>query len=150
MTMDKKTEEEMLKKAYEPARLAMKYHPFYEGKIEVTAKCPVKSFQDFATGTLPASPSHARTSRPTLRVYDHTQGQHGGGRFDATGSSVWGDRAAEAGLPVMEGKARSSSTWEATPSHMLEHEDPEETSRPSNTWPSFGGSTSRTGEPEVL
>ena len=31
--VDKKTEDELLKKAYEPARLAMKYHPFYEGKI---------------------------------------------------------------------------------------------------------------------
>ncbi len=29
----KKNEEELLKKAYEPARLAMKYHPFYEGRV---------------------------------------------------------------------------------------------------------------------
>jgi malate dehydrogenase (oxaloacetate-decarboxylating) len=48
MNDTKKTDEERLRKAYEPARLAMKYHPFYGGKIETTPKCPVRDFQDFA------------------------------------------------------------------------------------------------------
>ena len=39
--MGKESVEAMLKKAYEPARLAMIYHPFYEGKIEVVPKCAV-------------------------------------------------------------------------------------------------------------
>lgn len=51
MSVDKKDQEEMLKKAYEPAKLAMKYHPYYEGKIEITAKCPVHSFNDLQFGT---------------------------------------------------------------------------------------------------
>src|SRR2546425_5999605 len=38
----------LLKRAYAPARLAMKYHPFYQGKIEIVSKVPVDSYDDFA------------------------------------------------------------------------------------------------------
>ena len=38
----------LLKRAYAPARLAMKYHPYYHGKIEISSKVPVNSYEDFA------------------------------------------------------------------------------------------------------
>jgi malate dehydrogenase (oxaloacetate-decarboxylating) len=107
MTVDKKTEEELLKKAYEPARLAMKYHPFYEGKIEITAKCPVRNFQDFAIWYTPgvAEPCKDIKKNPE-KVYEHTsKGNMVAVVSDGTRVLGLGDIGPEAGLPVMEGKA---------------------------------------------
>jgi malate dehydrogenase (oxaloacetate-decarboxylating) len=107
MTMDKKAEEEMLKKAYEPARLAMKYHPFYEGKIEITAKCPVRNFQDFAIWYTPgvAEPCRDIKAHPE-KVWEHTaKGNMVAVVSDGTRVLGLGDIGPEAGLPVMEGKA---------------------------------------------
>ena len=44
----KLTKEELLAKANEPKMFAMKYHPFYRGKIGVEIKTPVRSYEDFA------------------------------------------------------------------------------------------------------
>ncbi len=43
-----KSTDESLRKAFLPAQLALKYHPFYRGKIEIVPKCPIRSFDDFA------------------------------------------------------------------------------------------------------
>ncbi len=43
-----KSIDESLSKAYLPGQLALKYHPFYGGKIEIVPKCPIPSFDDFA------------------------------------------------------------------------------------------------------
>jgi len=43
----KLTKEELLAKANEPKMFAMKYHPFYRGKIGVEIKTPVRSYEDF-------------------------------------------------------------------------------------------------------
>lgn len=107
MTIDKKSEEEMLKKAYEPARLAMKYHPFYAGKIEITAKCPVRNIQDFAIWYTPgvAEPCKDIKKNPE-RVYEHTsKGNMIAVVSDGTRVLGLGNIGPEAGLPVMEGKA---------------------------------------------
>ena len=40
--------DESLRKAYLPSQLALKYHPFYRGKIEIVPKCPIRSLDDFA------------------------------------------------------------------------------------------------------
>ncbi|NLT38322.1 MAG: NADP-dependent malic enzyme [Methanomassiliicoccus sp.] len=144
MTMDKKTEEEMLKKAYEPARLAMKYHPFYEGKIEVTAKCPVKSFQDFAIWYTPgvAEPCKDIKAHPE-KVYDHTaKGNMVAVVSDGTRVLGLGDIGPEAGLPVMEGKAllfKYLGGVDAVPI-CLDTKDPEEIIKTVKYLaPSFGG-----------
>lgn len=105
--VDKTSEEEMLKKAYEPARLAMVYHPFYEGKIEITAKCPVRNLNDFAIWYTPgvAEPCKDIQKNPD-RVYDHTsKGNMVAVISDGTRVLGLGDIGPEAGLPVMEGKA---------------------------------------------
>ncbi len=105
--VDKKTEDELLKKAYEPARLAMKYHPFYEGKIEITAKCPVRNFSDFAIWYTPgvAEPCKDIQKNPET-VYEHTsKGNMVAVISDGTRVLGLGDIGPEAGLPVMEGKS---------------------------------------------
>ena len=43
-----KNEQELIEKAKKPGHDAMKLHPFYRGKVEITPKCRVASFDDFA------------------------------------------------------------------------------------------------------
>ena len=99
--------EEMLKKAYEPARLAMAYHPFYEGKIEIVPKCAVRDFNDFAIWYTPgvAEPCKAINKNKELS-YVHTNRWNTVGVIsDGTRVLGLGDIGPEAGLPVMEGKS---------------------------------------------
>ena len=99
--------DEMLKKAYEPARLAMAYHPFYEGKIEVTPKCVVRDFNDFAIWYTPgvAEPCKAINKDRELS-YVHTNRWNTVGVIsDGTRVLGLGDIGPEAGMPVMEGKS---------------------------------------------
>src|SRR5438132_11115369 len=46
-------ETKLLKRAYEPATIAMKYHPLYHGKIEIAPKVPVNSYADSAAWYTP-------------------------------------------------------------------------------------------------
>ena len=41
-------EEKLLARARKPQQDAMRLHPFYRGKIQVTAKCAIRSLDDFA------------------------------------------------------------------------------------------------------
>ncbi|MEM4233339.1 MAG: malate dehydrogenase, partial [Thermoplasmata archaeon] len=70
---EKVSVDELLKKAYEPARLAMIYHPFYEGKIEVVPKCAIWDFNAFAIWYTPgvAEPCKAISKDKDLS-YVHT------------------------------------------------------------------------------
>lgn len=98
---------ERLRRANLPRELSAKLHPFYEGKVEVTPRVPIRSFEDFAIWYTPG------VAEPCLQI-------------KADGSKVWqltnkwnnvaivtdgtrvlglGDIGPEAGLPVMEGKA---------------------------------------------
>ena len=99
--------DQLLKKAYEPARLAMAYHPFYEGKIEVTPKCVVRDFNDFAIWYTPgvAEPCKAINKDKELS-YIHTNRWNTVGVIsDGTRVLGLGDIGPEAGMPVMEGKS---------------------------------------------
>ncbi len=103
----KVTVEELLKKAYEPARLAMIYHPFYEGKIEIVPKCAVRDFNDFAIWYTPgvAEPCKAINKDKELS-YIHTNRWNTVGVIsDGTRVLGLGDIGPEAGMPVMEGKS---------------------------------------------
>ncbi len=108
MTEERKyTTEELLEKAYEPQRLAEIYHPFYQGKVEVTPKCAVRDFDDFSIWYTPgvAQPCKIIKENP-LEVFNHTNRWNTIAVVsDGTRVLGLGNIGPEAGLPVMEGKA---------------------------------------------
>ncbi len=99
--------EQMLKKAYEPARLAMIYHPFYAGKIEITPKCAVRDFSDFAIWYTPGVAEPCKAINKDVELsYIHTNRWNTVGVIsDGTRVLGLGDIGPEAGMPVMEGKS---------------------------------------------
>ncbi|HUK50732.1 MAG TPA: NADP-dependent malic enzyme [Terriglobales bacterium] len=99
--------EESLRKAYLPGQLALKYHPFYRGKIEIVPKCPIRSFDDFAIWYTPGVAEACEEIRASPeRVFENTN-KWNTIAVVTDGSRVLGlgDIGPEAGLPVMEGKA---------------------------------------------
>lgn len=101
------TVEELLAKAKQPAKDAMKLHPFYKGKIQVTSKCCIRSLDDFAIWYTPgvAAPCRDIAANP-MTVYDHTnKGNTIAVVSDGTRVLGLGNIGPEAGMPVMEGKA---------------------------------------------
>jgi len=105
--LEKVSVDHLLKKAYEPARLAMIYHPFYEGKIEVVPKCAIWDFSAFAVWYTPgvAEPCKAINKDKELS-YMHTNRWNTVGVIsDGTRVLGLGDIGPEAGMPVMEGKS---------------------------------------------
>jgi malate dehydrogenase (oxaloacetate-decarboxylating) len=99
--------EELVAKANEPKKIAMQYHPYYRGKIQIAPKVPVRTFQDFAVWYTPgvAEPCKDIYNNKDA-VFEHTNKSN----FIAIisdGSRVLGlgNIGPEAGLPVMEGKA---------------------------------------------
>jgi len=104
----KLTKEELLAKANEPKMFAMKYHPFYRGKIGVEIKSLVRSHEDFAIWYTPG------VAEPCLdiqknknKVYEHTnKGNFVAIISDGTRVLGLGDIGPEAALPVMEGKGK--------------------------------------------
>jgi len=105
--MKKVTVEELLAKAEQPSKDAMRLHPFYRGKIEVIPKCRIRSFDDFAIWYTPGVAAPCKAIQADLeKAYEMTNKWN----FVAVisdGSRVLGlgDIGPEAGLPVMEGKA---------------------------------------------
>ncbi len=106
--MSKKlTKEELLEKAKKPAKLALAYHPFYEGKLQVASKCAIRDPGDFAIWYTPgvAAPCREIKEKPEL-VFRHTNKWNNVAVVsDGTRVLGLGDIGPEAGLPVMEGKA---------------------------------------------
>ena len=103
----KVTKEELLAKAKKPAEDAMRLHPFYRGKVEVTSKCAIRDFNDFAIWYTPgvAEPCKDINKNPE-KVFEHTnKGNMVAVISDGTRVLGLGDIGPEAAMPVMEGKA---------------------------------------------
>lgn len=99
--------DKLLAKAKKPSADAMKFHPFYRGKVETTLKCAVRDIDDFAIWYTPgvAAPCRAIEADPEL-VYEHTNKWNTVAVIsDGTRVLGLGDIGPKAGLPVMEGKA---------------------------------------------
>lgn len=98
---------ELLARAQKPAEEALRLHPYYRGKLEVTPKCAIESCDDFAVWYSPgvAAPCRDIAAHPE-RVFVHTNKAN----FiavvsDGTRVLGLGDIGPHAALPVMEGKA---------------------------------------------
>ncbi len=107
MCAEKLSKEQLLAKAKKPAEDAMKMHPFYKGKIEVTPKACIRSIDDFAIWYTPgvAAPCMDIHKNPET-VYEHTnKGNFVAVVSDGTRVLGLGDIGPEAAMPVMEGKA---------------------------------------------
>jgi len=102
-----KSTEESLRKAFLPAQLALKYHPFYRGKIEIVPKCPIRSFDDFAIWYTPGVAEACETIRTRPEAVFENTNKWNTVAIVTDGTRVLGlgDIGPEAGLPVMEGKA---------------------------------------------
>ena len=95
-----------LKKANLPKELSAKYHPFYQGKIEVVPRVPVRKLDDFGIWYTPgvAQPCLEIKADP-LKVWSLTNKWNNVAVVtDGTRVLGLGDIGPEAGLPVMEGK----------------------------------------------
>ena len=127
-----------------PAEDAMRWHPYFKGKVQVMPKCEIREFSDFAVWYTPgvAAPCRAIHADPEL-VYEHTN-RANTVAIVSDGSRVLGlgDIGPEAGLPVMEGKSllfKFLGGVDAIPL-CLNTRDPEELIRTVEVLePSFGG-----------
>ncbi|MDD5655992.1 MAG: NADP-dependent malic enzyme [Elusimicrobia bacterium] len=102
----KLTKEELIAKAQKPSEDAMRLHPFYQGKVEVSPKCCVRDFDDFAIWYSPgvAAPCKDIQKNPE-KVFEHTNKANMVAVVsDGTRVLGLGDIGAEAAIPVMEGK----------------------------------------------
>lgn len=101
------TKEELLKKAYKPGQDALKLHPFYQGKIEITPKCAIRDFNDFAIWYTPGVAEPCKLiNKNKEEVYRQTNKWNTVAVVsDGTRVLGLGDIGPEAGLPVMEGKS---------------------------------------------
>ncbi len=101
------TTEELLAKAAMPAEISLRLHPYYRGKVQMAAKCPVRDLRDFSFWYTPgvAAPCRAIHANREL-AYEHTnKGNCIAIVSDGTRVLGLGDIGPEAALPVMEGKA---------------------------------------------
>ncbi len=99
--------EELLAKAEQPSKDAMRLHPYYRGKIEIIPKCRIRDFQDFAIWYTPGVAAPCKKIQEDKEVAYEMTNKWNFVAVVSDGSRVLGlgDIGPEAGLPVMEGKA---------------------------------------------
>ncbi|MBT8171646.1 NADP-dependent malic enzyme [Candidatus Bathyarchaeota archaeon] len=99
--------DELLEKAKKPAKLALAYHPFYAGKVQVMPKCAIRSTQDFAIWYTPGVAASCKAIKDNPeKVFSHTsRWNYVAIVSDGTRVLGLGDIGPEAAMPVMEGKA---------------------------------------------
>ncbi|TRZ92694.1 NADP-dependent malic enzyme [bacterium] len=104
--MKKVTVEELLAKAEQPSKDAMRLHTFYKGKLGTTLKCRVRDFNDFAIWYTPGVAAVCKEiAKDKEKAYEYTNKWNNVAVIsDGTRVLGLGDIGPEAGLPVMEGK----------------------------------------------
>jgi malate dehydrogenase (oxaloacetate-decarboxylating) len=138
------TKEELLAKADQPARLAMRLHAFYKGKVQVLPKCPIRDPGDFAIWYTPGVAAPCRAIQRDAEMSYGLTNRANCIAIVSDGTRVLGlgDIGPEAGMPVMEGKAllfKYLGGVDAVPI-CLGTKDPEEIVRTVKLLePSFGG-----------
>ena len=136
--------EELLNRAKEPSEDALRWHPFYRGKVATASKVPVRDLRDLGVWYSPgvAAPCVAIRDHPEL-VWEHTNRANVIAVVsDGTRVLGLGSIGPKAGLPVMEGKAllfKYLGGVDAVPL-CLDTVDPDEIIRAVKLiQPSFGG-----------
>jgi malate dehydrogenase (oxaloacetate-decarboxylating) len=99
--------EELLAKAEQPSKDAMRLHPYYRGKIEIMPKCRIRDFNDFAIWYTPGVAAPCKKIQEDKELAYEMTNKWNFVAVISDGSRVLGlgDIGPEAGLPVMEGKA---------------------------------------------
>jgi len=141
---EKFTKDELIDRANKPGEDAMKLHPFYKGKVQISPKCCVRDLNDFGIWYTPgvAEPCMDIAKNPE-KVFEHTNKANFVAVIsDGTRVLGLGDIGPHAGLPVMEGKAilfKYLGGVDAFPI-MINTKDPDEFIQ-AVKWitPSFGG-----------
>ncbi len=141
---NKLTREDLIRKAEKPGKDAMKLHPFYHGKIEISPKCVIRDMNDFGIWYTPgvAEPCKDIAKNPD-KVFEHTNKANFVAVIsDGTRVLGLGDIGPHAGLPVMEGKAllfKYLGGVDAFPV-MIDTKDPDEfIETVKRITPTFGG-----------
>ncbi|NSW75767.1 MAG: NADP-dependent malic enzyme [Candidatus Atribacteria bacterium] len=101
--MERKREEDLRKPFIE----SLKLHAFYQGKIEINLKCPVRSYDDFALWYTPGVAEVSRRIFEEKSLSFQYTNRWNSVAVVSDGSRVLGlgNIGPEAALPVMEGKA---------------------------------------------
>jgi malate dehydrogenase (oxaloacetate-decarboxylating) len=107
MTEKKVTVEELLEKAKRPSKLALAYHAFYEGKVQVMPKCAIRSAADFAIWYTPGVAASCRKIKdePEQAWSQTNRANYVAVVSDGTRVLGLGNIGPQAAMPVMEGKA---------------------------------------------
>src|SRR5437867_3254365 len=101
------SDEEKLRRANLPKELSAKYHPFYEGKVEIIPKVPIRGLDDFAIWYTPGVAEACVQIRADPPQVWRLTNKWNTVAIVTDGTRVLGlgDIGPEAGLPVMEGKS---------------------------------------------
>lgn len=96
------SEEELLEKAERAGRLALKYVPFYHGKIEIIPRCAIRGLYDFAVWYTPGVAENCKVIQEDPDAsFEHTYRWNAVAVVsDSSRVLGLGDLRPEAGLPL--------------------------------------------------